>query len=51
MDESSSNIGGAVRRGDGEGINNNAELETLANLSLDDDPAPSWSQLKTDVVG
>lgn len=46
--------GGGTRRGGGDGpdLDLNAVLhQNLAALSIDDDPSPGWSQLKTDVAG
>lgn len=43
---------GARRGGDGSALDLNAVLhQNLAALSIDDDPSPGWSQLKTDVAG
>ena len=43
---------GARRGGDGSALDINAVLhQNLAALSIDDDPSPGWSQLKTDVAG
>lgn len=43
---------GAQRGSDGAALDLNAVLhQNMAALSIDDDPSPGWSQLKTDVGG